>query len=122
MGRRILYLRDLLAGVGVDDSAWFHSQRLNQLNLSLKGDNVNSQKKGGILNKSWQSNFSSSTKGALYCKHLVLRKFLKAHLACTVEAGSQGCQCHNNGPAVVAFDGIEGSNARQVPCPAQMFL
>lgn len=48
MGRRILDLRDLLAGVGIDNSAWIHSQRLNQLNLRLEGverggDNANSQ-------------------------------------------------------------------------------
>lgn len=36
MGRRILDLRDLLAGVGIDNSAWIHSQRLNQLNLRLE--------------------------------------------------------------------------------------
>lgn len=37
MGRRILDLRDLLAGVGIDNSAWIDSQRLNQLNLRLEG-------------------------------------------------------------------------------------
>lgn len=42
MGRRILDLRDLLAGVGIDNSAWIDSQRLNQLNLRLEG------KEGGI--------------------------------------------------------------------------
>lgn len=36
MGRRVLYLRDLLAGVGIDDSARIHAQRLNQLNLRLE--------------------------------------------------------------------------------------
>lgn len=36
MGRRILDLRNLLAGVGIDDSAWIHTQRLNQLNLRLE--------------------------------------------------------------------------------------
>lgn len=45
MGRCILDLRNLLAGVGIDDSAWIHSQRLNQLNLRLVGDNANSQQK-----------------------------------------------------------------------------
>lgn len=44
------------------------------------------------------------------------------HLACTVKPSSQGCQCHNDSPAVVAFDGIERSDARQGPDPAQMFL
>lgn len=44
------------------------------------------------------------------------------HLACTVETSSQGCQCHNYSPAVVAFDGIERSDARQGPHPAQLFL
>lgn len=50
MGRRILDLRDLLAGVGIDNSAWIDSQRLNQLNLRLEGkgeelggDNADSQ-------------------------------------------------------------------------------
>lgn len=51
MGRRILDLRNLLAGVGIDNSAWIHSQRLNQLNLHLEGDNANSQ-------TSCQCNFS----------------------------------------------------------------
>lgn len=37
MGRRILDLRDLLAGVGIDNSAWIDSQRLNQLNFRLEG-------------------------------------------------------------------------------------
>lgn len=41
MGRRILDLRDLLAGVGIDNSAWIDSQRLNQLNLRLEA-------KGGV--------------------------------------------------------------------------
>lgn len=45
IGRRILYLRNLLAGVGIDDSAWIHSQRLDQLNLRLGSDNTNSQQK-----------------------------------------------------------------------------
>lgn len=45
MGRRILDLRNLLAGVGIDDSAWIHSQRLDQLNLGLEGNNANSQQK-----------------------------------------------------------------------------
>ena len=45
MSRRILDLRNLLAGVGIDDSAWIHSQRLNQLNLRLAADNTNSQEK-----------------------------------------------------------------------------
>lgn len=37
MGRCVLDLRDLLAGVGIDNSAWIDSQRLNQLNLRLEG-------------------------------------------------------------------------------------
>lgn len=36
VGRCILDLRNLLAGVGIDDSAWIHAQRLNQLNLHLE--------------------------------------------------------------------------------------
>lgn len=38
MGRCILYLRNLLAGVGIDDSAWIHAQRLNQLNFRLEAE------------------------------------------------------------------------------------
>lgn len=44
------------------------------------------------------------------------------HLACTVKARSQGCQRHNDSPAVIAFDSIERSDARQSPDPAHMFL
>ena len=43
MGRRILDLRNLLTGVGIDDSAWIHSQRLNQRNFRL--DNNIQQRK-----------------------------------------------------------------------------
>lgn len=44
------------------------------------------------------------------------------HLACTIEASSQGCQCRNYSLAVIAFDSIEGSDTRQGPHPAQVLL
>lgn len=59
----------------------------------------------------------------LRSKSISLRgKLPDAHLACAVEARSQGRQRHDDSPAVVAFDGIEGSDARQSPEPAQVFL
>lgn len=44
------------------------------------------------------------------------------HLACTVKAGSKGCQRHDNSAAVVAFDGVERGDAWQSPGPAQVLL
>lgn len=43
VGRCIFYLRNLLAGVSIDYSAWINSQRLNQLNLRLGGSKVNNE-------------------------------------------------------------------------------
>lgn len=44
------------------------------------------------------------------------------HLACTVEASSQGGQYHDYSLTVIAFDGVEGSDAWQGPHPAQVLL
>lgn len=38
MGRSILDLGHLLAGIGINDPAGVHSKRLDDLDLSLKGD------------------------------------------------------------------------------------
>lgn len=104
MGTGILDLRNLLAGVGIDDSAWIHAQRLNQLNLHLEKERLQSAKTKYPEKMTVQCEISAT------------------HLACTVKANSQGCQCCNYSPAVIAFNSIKRSNARQGPCPAQVFL
>lgn len=80
-----------------------------------------SKKKYQFKNTSCQCNFRELCT-VLFGEHLAQWKFSNTHLACTVEASSQGCQCHNNSPAVIAFDRIEGSDTRQGPHPAQVFL
>lgn len=59
MGRSILDLRNLLAGIGVDNSAWIHIQRLNQLNFCLNGGHRGQYKQSVKL----QNNHPSSIQG-----------------------------------------------------------
>lgn len=60
VGRCVLDLGNLLAGVGIDDSAWIHSQRLNHMNLRLEGDNANRQQKISGNLKTQAANASSA--------------------------------------------------------------
>ena len=46
VGRGVLYVGLLLAGVGVDDPTGVHSERLHQLDLSLKKGGGDQEKTG----------------------------------------------------------------------------
>lgn len=112
MGRRILDLRNLFAGVGIDDSAGIHSKRLNQLDLRLHRDKHKFNCLANSEPDLRQGCFQRSNTFGIFPRYL----------ACTVEATSERCQCHNYSPAVIAFDSIERSYTRQGPQPAQVFL
>lgn len=79
MGRCILDLRNLLAGVCIDDSAWIHSQRLDQMNLILEveeGEKNLVTRPASAISAYCHNGFVVS----LFLEHLVLQEVSKLTL------------------------------------------